>query len=102
MGNSDSKPLTIHIDGWTLLESKLGYWGDNRYIFYDKQDEENLNVVVDPRKNGNYRVTVTSSKDNFLVNTSMTGSLNMVHQFLQKRYGKPCPTHSMEEVPINV
>lgn len=102
MGTTDSKPIAIHIDGWTLLESKLGYWGDSRYIFYDSEAEENLSVVLDPRKNANYRVTITSSKDNFLVNTSMTGDLNMVRQFLQKRYGKVCPTHKMEEVPIDV
>lgn len=102
MGNSDSKPITIHIDGWTLLESKVGYWGDNKYIFFDKNNKERLNVIVDPKRNANYRVIITSSIDNFLVTTTMTGDLNMVRQFLQKRYGKPCPTHSMEEIEIDV
>jgi hypothetical protein len=102
MGNADSKTLPIHMDGWTLLDSKIGYWGDNKFFFYDKEGEENLNVVVDLRRNENYRVTITSSKDNFLVNTSMTGSLDMVQQFLQKRYGKPCPSQKMEEVMIDV
>ena len=101
MGNAETKPLSIYLDGWTLQKSDIGFWGEHNFIFYDKQDSQTLNVVIDPRKNGNYRVTVSNSNDNFLVKTTMTGSLDMVQQFLQKRYGKSCPSQDMEEIPID-
>jgi len=102
MGNSDSKPIPIVLDGWSLLESEVNFWGHHNYIFYDKVGEENLNILIDPRKAGNYRVTVSSSNDNYLVKTTMTGGIDMIKQFLQKRYGKACPSDQMEQIPLDV
>ena len=87
MGAGDSKPISISVDGWSLLEGKVGFWGDNNYILLDKNNGQTMKIKLEPRRNDNFQVTVSGSKDNFLVKTTMTGTLEMVCQFLQKRYG---------------
>ena len=102
MGSAETKPISIHLDGWDLLESKVGFWGDYKYVFYDKVGKETLIILIDPRRGANYRVTVTSSSDNYMVRTITTGSIDMIRQFIQKRYGKFSLTEDMEEIPLDI
>lgn len=102
MGNTETKLSPIYIDGWTLLSNEISYWGTNMYTFYFNPDNEYLKISIDPRKNGNYRLKLTSSKDDHSVETSMTNSLDKIIEFLQKRYGKDPPTSKLKKIDIDI